>query len=188
MKLDVALAGIDQRKAHMLARDAAEKLRWKKPVCVHVPILMGLQGPVAEEKQYDENKAINLAISSKMSKSKPESCIFVHDQPEDIKRKIRNAFCPPKQANGNPILELAKHAVFPRMEELIVPRPKKYGGVVAYKSYVELENDYVKGKIHPLDLKNGVAEALIKILEPVREYFKRNPNNLNRMLEIEITR
>ncbi|RLI21333.1 tyrosine--tRNA ligase, partial [Candidatus Bathyarchaeota archaeon] len=81
MKLDVACAGIDQRKAHMLARDAAEKLDWKKPICVHTPLLMGLQGPVKEEKQYDEDKTLNLAISSKMSKSKPESCIFVHDSP-----------------------------------------------------------------------------------------------------------
>ena len=51
-----------------------------------------------------------------------------------------------------------------------------------------MEKDYIEGKIHPLDLKNGVADALIKILEPVREYFKRNPDNLNKMLKIEVTR
>jgi len=188
MKLDVACAGIDQRKAHMLARDVAEKLRWKKPVCVHAPIIMGLQGPVKEEKRYDEDKALNLAISSKMSKSKPESCIFVHDPPEDVRRKVRNAFCPPKETVGNPVLELARYAVFPKVDALDIPRPEKYGGNLSYESYTELEKDYIEGKVHPLDLKNGVAEALIEILEPVREYFKRNPDNLNKMLEIEITR
>jgi len=188
MKLDVACAGIDQRKAHMLMRDVAEKIGWRKAVCVHTPIIMGLQGPIAEERKYDEDKALNLAISSKMSKSKPESCIFVHDSPEDIRRKIKNAFCPPKQAEGNPILELAKYAVFPKIDVLEIPRPEKYGGTLSYESYAELEKNYVEGNIHPLDLKNGVAEALVKILEPVREYFKRNPGNLNKMLEIEITR
>jgi len=188
MKLDVACAGMDQRKAHMLARDVAEKLGWKKPICVHTPLLMGLQGPVKEEKQYDENKALNLAISSKMSKSKPESCIFVHDSPEDIRRKVRNAYCPPKNVEENPVLQLAQHAVFPRVDRFEIERPEKYGGAVVYESYAELEKDYIEGKIHPLDLKNGVAEALIKILEPVREYFKRHPDNLNKMLKIEVTR
>jgi len=188
MKLDVACAGMDQRKAHMLARDAAGKLGWKKPICVHTPLLMGLQEPVKEEKQYDENKALNLAISSKMSKSKPESCIFVHDFPEDIRRKVRNAYCPPKNVEENPVLQLAQHAVFPRVDRFEIERPEKYGGAVVYESYAELEKDYVEGKIHPLDLKNGVAEALIKILEPVREYFKRHPDNLNKMLKIEVTR
>jgi tyrosyl-tRNA synthetase len=44
MNLHVACASMDQRKAHMLARDAGEKLGWKKPVCVHTPLLVSLQG------------------------------------------------------------------------------------------------------------------------------------------------
>ena len=188
MKLDVACAGIDQRKAHMLARDTAEKLNWKKPICVHTPLIMGLQGPVWEERRYDEDRALNLAISSKMSKSKPGSCIFVHDNPEDIRRKVRNAYCPPKNIEENPVLQLAQHTVFPRVDRLEIKRPEKYGGTVVYESYAELEKDYVEGRIHPLDLKNGVADALIEILAPVREYFKRKPDNLNKMLKIEVTR
>jgi len=188
MKLDVACAGIDQRKAHMLARDTAEKLNWKKPICVHTPLIMGLQGPAWEERRYDEDRALNLAISSKMSKSKPGSCIFVHDNPEDIRRKVRNAYCPPKNIEENPVLQLAQHTVFPRVDRLEIKRPEKYGGTVVYESYAELEKDYVEGRIHPLDLKNGVADALIEILAPVREYFKRKPDNLNKMLKIEVTR
>ena len=47
---------------------------------------------------------------------------------------------------------------------------------------------YLKGKLHPLDLKNGVAEALAEILKPVREHFRRHPQTLKKMMEIEITR
>jgi len=188
MELDVACAGIDQRKAHMLARDAAEKLNWRKPVCVHTPLLMGLQRPEMSEGKFDEDAEINLRISSKMSKSVPASCILVHDSPEDIKKKIGTAYCPPKQVKENPTLELARYAVFTEKESIEIPRPAKYGGAETFGSYEELEKAYVKGELHPLDLKNGIAEALIEILKPVRKYFSSHPKNLERMMELEITR
>jgi len=188
MNLDVACAGMDQRKAHMLARDAAEKLGWKKPACVHTHLLMGLQGPEKIEGQFDENADINVQISSKMSKSIPRTCIYIHDASDDIQTKIRAAYCPPEQAKENPILELAKYAIFPERERLEIPRLAKYGGPETFESYGEMEKAYVKGKLHPLDLKNGVAEALVEILKPVREYFHHHPQILRRMAEIEITR
>ena len=30
---------------------------------------------------------------------------------------------------------------------------------------------FAKGNLHPMDLKNGVAEYLIKLLEPARKHF-----------------
>ncbi len=188
MGLDVACAGIDQRKAHMLARDAAEKLNWTKPVCVHTPLLSGLKKPEKTTGEFDEDREVNLQISAKMSKSVPESCIFVHDDPEDIKKKIRGAYCPPKRVEHNPIMELAKYVIFPQTESLEIIRPVKYGGPESFEKYSELEEEYVRGDLHPLDLKNGVAETLIGILTPVREYFKNHPKNLERMMEPEITR
>lgn len=188
MDLNVACAGIDQRKAHMLTRDVAEKLRWQKPSCVHVPLLMGLQGPAKGEKQLDEDAALNLQIVSKMSKSQPKTCVFVHDSPEDIKAKLNDAYCPPKQVTDNPVLETAKLAVFASTRELVITRPPKYGGSETFTSFAKLEKAYQEGKIHPLDLKNAVAEALIQILEPVREHFKQHPERLRRVKEIEVTR
>jgi len=45
LDLDIALGGLDQRKAHMLARDIAEKIGRKKVVVIHTPIVSGLLGP-----------------------------------------------------------------------------------------------------------------------------------------------
>jgi tyrosyl-tRNA synthetase len=188
MRLDVACAGMDQRKAHMLARDVAEKLGWKKPVCVHTHLLMGLQGSETAKKEFDENAELNIQISSKMSKSIPKSCIFVHDTPSEIKTKIKEAYCPPKQVKGNPVLELAKYVVFAERESLEIPRPAKYGGPESFESYEEVEKAYIEGKLHPLDLKNGVTEALIEILNPVRQHFHKHPQLLEKMMEIEVTR
>ena len=55
-----------------------------------------------------------------------------------------------------------------------IERPAKFGGSIEFQTFTELENAYVRGKLHPQDLKNGVAEQLAEILEPVRRYFKNN--------------
>jgi len=191
MDLDAAAGGMDQRKAHMLARDIAEKMGWKKPVCVHTPLLLGLQKPELEEaghRRFDEDTRLSWLISSKMSKSKPESCIFVHDTPESIRSKIRDAYCPPKREEENPVLEHVRYIVFPTLGKLEVPRLRKYGGPLTFEDYESLRDSYAKGEIHPLDLKNGVAEALVQILEPVREHFKRSPEPLRKMERIETTK
>ncbi len=188
MNLNVACASMDQRKAHMLARDAGEKLGWRKPVCVHTPLLVSLQGFQKTDKQFDENVDMNVRIGSKMSKSVPEGCIFVHDSPEEIESKLKAAFCPPKQADGNPVMEMAKLTVFPEKESLAVTRPSKYGGPLKFSNYADLEKTYVKGELHPLDLKKGVADSLIEILAPVREYFSKHPKNLEKMKQIEVSR
>lgn len=188
MSVDVACAGMDQRKAHMLARDSAEKLHLSKPTCIHTHLLMGLQAPKRTEGILDENVGINLQINSKMSKSIPGSCIFIHDTPDDIKTKIGSAYCPPREARRNPVLEHAKYVIFAEKDELKIPRSPKHGGTEIFERYEGLKEAYANGKIHPLDLKNGVAEALIDILKPVREYFHSHPRALEKMMEIEVTR
>jgi tyrosyl-tRNA synthetase len=69
-----------------------------------------------------------------------------------------------------------------------VDRPTKYGGPTSFAAYEELQKDYREGKVHPLDLKNAVAEGLIKILEPVREEFRKRPELMRKMEQIQITR
>lgn len=188
MKLDVACAGLEQRKAHMLARDVAERLNQPKPACIHTPLLMGLKGAVTERGQLDEDAGVNLRIASKMSKSIPGSCVYVHDSPREIRAKILDAYCPPRQVTQNPVLETAHYAIFANTNEITVKRPAKYGGEKTFTEYNELEKNYSEGKLHPLDLKNAVAEALTQLLKPVRAHFEAHPEKLNRMKTLEVTR
>jgi tyrosyl-tRNA synthetase len=81
--VDIAYGGMDQRKAHMLARDVADKLGWKKPIALHTPLLSSL----TSTDRMDMTEV-------KMSKSDPDSCLYIHDSPEDIKRKLKKAYCP----------------------------------------------------------------------------------------------
>ncbi len=185
--LDCVCAGMDQRKVHMLMREASRKVGVKPPVCIHTPLLRGLR-QVSVEGVFDEDERLDREIRTKMSKSVPESCIFMHDSPEDIRRKLRAAYCPPRSVEDNPVMELARLIVFRRMHELRVEREERYGGPVTFGSYEELERAYLRGELHPLDLKMAVADALSEILKPIREYFKRHPRNLEKVLEFEVTR
>ena len=72
---------------------------------------------------------------------------------------------------GNPIIEYAEHVVLPRLGELEIRRPEKYGGTLNVRESDELKKLYVAGELHPADLKSAVAEALIEIFTPVREYL-----------------
>ena len=72
----------------------------------------------------------------------------------------------------NPLLEIARHVVFHEKKAFRIERPAKFGGSVTFESIGELEKAYGEGKLHPQDLKNGVAEALAALLEPIRRYFE----------------
>jgi len=174
--VDIAYAGMDQRRAHMLARDAAEKLGWKKPIALHTPLLMSLVGGERMD-----------PVEAKMSKSKPDSAVYMHDTPQEIQRKIKNAFCPP-ETEGNPVLDLMSLVVFPHLGSVKIDRPVKYGGPIEFKSSQELVTAYSSGKLHPQDLKKGTADAITQVLAPVRAYFEKHPQNLDKVKKLSITR
>lgn len=149
LRIDVAVGGMDQRKVHMIAREQLPALGYSKPVCIHTPLLHGLDG------------------TEKMSSSKG-NFVAVDDPPDEIRRKIGKAYCPAKQVESNPVVEYAEHLVLPELGTLRVRRPAKYGGDLEIRGAEELKRLFSEGKLHPADLKAAVAEALVEILEPVR--------------------
>jgi tyrosyl-tRNA synthetase len=186
MNLDIACAGIDQRKAHILARETGEKLRYGKPVALHTPMLMGLAGLQGSETgTYDEDQKLSRVIAAKMSKSKPENTILLHDSTEVIQEKLRKAYCPPRVIDGNPVIEYYRLLAFPTRKTLKINRDKKYGGDLEFTTFQQLEEAYRKGEIHPQDLKTTIASILSQLLEPVREYFERHPEPLDEMKNLE---
>jgi tyrosyl-tRNA synthetase len=150
-------------------------MKWKKPVAVHHHMLIGLQGKKEPEGLFDEDGALDSEISSKMSKSKPETSIFVHDSTDTILRKVNSAYCPPKVLEGNALIEYSRYIVFRKLGSLKVERPEKYGGNIEFASAEELEEAYRAGKLHPADLKKGVGEALDGIISPIRAHFEKDP-------------
>lgn len=186
--VNIAHAGTDQRNVHVVARDAAEKLGYKKPVAIHAHLLQGLLKPNLVQDPNTGKQVMDLE-AAKMSKSKPNSAIFIHDDPETIRNKINQAYCPEGIVEFNPILDWSKHLIFysgilDNSDAFVVERKSEHGGQKEYKSYNELELDFANKKLHPLDLKEAVANWLIEKLEPARKYFE-DPKRKEALLEIE---
>ncbi len=166
--------GMDQRKVNMLAREVGPGLGFWKPVVVSHHMLMGLSKPATSNED-----AISRAIERKMSKSNPDSAIFMTDTMEDIKRKINKAYCLEGDTKENPVLEYCKYIIFESFErlgitEFTVERPEKWGGTLNFRNYPQLEETFAKKELHPQDLKSAVVKYLDELLQPVRKHFEEN--------------
>lgn len=148
----VCLGGMDQRHAHMLARDVAKQLGWTPPVAIHTPLIPSLNG------------AGRMNPVNKMGKSNVEGSIFLSDSEEEIRRKIINSLFPPKDVD-NAVVSIAKNILFQNNEYVMrIERPSKYGGDVEVKSAEELFDLIQSGSLHPFDVKSVVSRDLIDIL------------------------
>jgi len=160
LDLDIVHAGMDQRKIHMLVREIFPKMKWKIPIAVHQKLLPGLSEP-GDPKYGGE--------LTKMSKSDPNSGVFIHDSDDEIKLKIKKAWCEEGNTENNPLLEITKNVIFHEFNEISIERSEKFGGNVTYTDSSQLELDFSQKKLHPSDLKQTVSNYLIKIISPIRE-------------------
>jgi len=173
LDLDLAYGGMDQRHAHMLYRDLQAKLGWKRVTALHTPLLSGLKGGGRMD-----------SPDNKMSKSDPESAIFLHDSAAAVSKKIEKAFCPAKIVEGNPVADFARQIVLPRQGALKIERPSKFGGDIEYRDWAVLQKDYVDGKLHPADLKRSVAAAIAHLLVPIHRHFATRGETLAAMQQM----
>lgn len=283
LQIDLAIGGMDQRHAHMLARDVADKMGFPKPTALHTPLLpslsrtgrmemvTGATGGTDHEKMADRieedlhhliengtlsphtqaiitglgemdpekrHKAIEVLLAGKrrvggkgpiysilqrgeseealinnrehkemdkqlnsarrelynylgitnedddlemkMSKSDPDSGIYLQDREDDIRRKIKKGWCP-EGVPDNPVMEICRLIIFPFKDTLTIKRPEKWGGDLQFRDYDELRSVYGKKELHPADLKKVVADELVDILDRFRVYFKENPDSLKKV-------
>lgn len=181
MENHIAHAGTDQRNVHVIAREVAEKLNVKplinpidnskmKPISIHHSLVSGLQKPAQWPLPEDIDKKA-LMTTLKMSKSVKGSAIFITDTEEEIREKIKKAFCPEEEIGYNPVLNWVKMMIFPIIGTFELKRDEKFGGNMTFKTFEELEKAYESGDVFPLDLKNNVADILVELLKPAREFF-----------------
>ncbi|KAK4687343.1 phosphoribosylaminoimidazole-succinocarboxamide synthase, partial [Tremellales sp. Uapishka_1] len=185
LDVDFQFGGVDQRKIFMYAAHYLPKLGYSKRAHLMNAMVPGLSG-------------------GKMSSSDPKSKIDFLDTPAEIKSKLKSAICTPGVVEGNGVLAFLKTVLIPvqelweeqarekgqatsRGEETFVTanapegtvfsiaRPEKYGGDIHYGSYQGMEAAYAKEELHPLDLKNGVTDALVTLLSPIRAAFDADP-------------
>ena len=164
LKADICQLGVDQRKVNMLAREYCDSAGIKnKPIILSHHMLYGL-------KKGQE----------KMSKSDPDSAIFMEDTPEDVARKLGNAYCPATAeeddkkavAEGeeidaglesmhlvendlkNPCLDYVEHIIFSVPDQVF-----KCGGV-DYKAFADVREAFMGGKLDEATLKAALVDAV----------------------------
>ncbi|NWF95238.1 MAG: tyrosine--tRNA ligase [Candidatus Thorarchaeota archaeon] len=164
---DIAVGGIDQRNIYMLGREVLPEIGHSKGCYIFMPLLPSLKGGGA-----------------KMSASDPLSHIRVTDSPEKIRDTIMKAYCPPADLSQNAVTSTVSLILFPRYGRVTIPRKEKFGGDIEFTSVKDFQDAYKAGQLHPLDVKQAVADRLIEVLAPAREYFAAHADILE---EIERT-
>jgi tyrosyl-tRNA synthetase len=186
LKADICQLGMDQRKVNVLAREIGPKLGYQKPVIVSHHMLMGLGQPPAETGNTEDR-----VLDLKMSKSKPDSAIFMADTEDEIKRKLNKAYCPEGEVKENPILEYCEYILFEKFDKIVIERPEKWGGNLEFSSYKELEASFADKKLHPMDLKKAVGKYINELIAPVRKHFeedKKAKELYEKVLSYQVTR
>ncbi|MBT4059845.1 MAG: tyrosine--tRNA ligase [Euryarchaeota archaeon] len=173
LNIDIALGGMDQRKAHMYMRQVADHYKWTKATCVHTPILSGLRAVGGRMESFDH----------KMSKSDPSGAILLHDEGNKLRKKMRKAFLDPQEDNS-PVYELVEYIILPELGTLTITPKPEYGEPSTWDNLDAIKTAISSGEMHPIDLKFGVADALVEILAPLATHFEKNPSLLEKVNEI----
>ena len=173
LDIDVAIGGMDQRKAHMFMRDMASKWNWKKATCLHTPILSSLKASGVRMDSFDH----------KMSKSDPNGALLLHDSPEKVQKKMKKAYLDPEDPQS-PVYELAEHVVFPEFGHIQVTPNPKFGEPSTWNNLESFKAAVMDGTLHPFDAKMGVAAGVAAGLSSIAEHFETNPEAYETMLNI----
>lgn len=158
---DIQFGGVDQRKIFMFSRDHSSKLGYKKRGYLMNPLIPGL------------------GKSGKMSSSEPLSKIDFNDSKEALSKKVRMAFCrspveveegeSAEECMNNGILAICKFILFRFLEDAPDTKPGLTIGENHYETYEALAKAFKAGIVHPSALKPVFAEALEKMLAPMRK-------------------
>jgi tyrosyl-tRNA synthetase len=168
LPVDLAYGGMDQRRAHVLAREVAHHYSWPVPAAIHTPLLSSLKGGGRMDPAEGTTER-------KMSKSDPGSAVPIPSSDEEVRSRIGAAFCPAKEVDGNPIVEAVRYIVFPWEGRFVVERAAKHGGPVAFEDEASFTEAWIAGSLHPQDVKGAVASALARLTAPAREFFANHP-------------
>ncbi len=168
LPVDLAYGGIDQRRAHVLAREVAHRYGWPVPAAVHTPLLSSLRG-------RGRMDPVDGGAEGKMSKSDPGSGVAIPSDRATIAARIGGAFCPVKEVEGNPVVEVVRFIALPWEGRLAVDRAPRHGGPVEFADEAGFLSAWSEGSLHPQDLKDAAVASLDRLVAPARRYFADHP-------------
>ncbi|KAF3167129.1 hypothetical protein TWF225_012054 [Orbilia oligospora] len=183
MRCDFTLGGLDQAGYFDYTGGILSKIGYNDK-CGHLlnQMLPGLRG-------------------TKMSASDPRSKIDLLDDPETVCDKISNSICKPGMIEDNPILALLRVVLIPisrlrlarcssevndpicecspyvgadAPEGSIYSIEIQNGSLRHYRSYEEIESDFLSGAVSAAALKGACAKGINQLLSHIRKSFERS--------------
>ena len=112
--------------------------------------------------------------TKKMSKSDPDSAIFIEDTKDDIVRKIKNCAFPEKPEE-NPLFEYVKYIILRKFGEVTLCGKK-------YTSADEVQSDFASLFSQKDAFQTDVANYVEMLIQPIRDHFQSTPE-LRALLE-----
>ena len=157
--VDAQFGGLDQRKIFTLASEILPRIGMRKRAHFMNPLIPGLQE------------------GGKMSSSDPDSKIDFIDPPEVVRKKVKKAFCPPKQVEGNGVLSFVQYVLLPASAlknngtpNFVVQR--RDAEPLVYTNIEDMQKDYENDVLSPQTLTPAMTDALLEILGPIRKAYE----------------
>lgn len=127
--VDAQFGGVDQRKIFALAKEQLPRIGYKERAHLMNPMVPGLSG-------------------GKMSSSDPDSKIDLLDKPDVVTKKLKKAYCPPKEVEGNGVLSFIEYVLLPAgalkygEEKFVISRVRDGKEDLVYTDIKKLQEDY----------------------------------------------
>ncbi|PWN90034.1 tyrosine tRNA ligase [Acaromyces ingoldii] len=183
LDVDMQFGGVDQRKIFIFAETHLPKLGYAKRAHLMNAMVPGLKG--SKMSSSDSGSKIDFLDTPTDVKKKLKDAACIEGVVEEngvlafakavlfpisrLRNESKTLDATPVEAKG--LSKPYVSADAPEGTLFSIVRPDKYGGSLHYATYEALEADYADKKLHPLDLKNGVADAINALLEPIQREF-----------------
>lgn len=159
---------MDQRRAHVLAREIAPHYSAPFPVTILIRRLSSLRG-------IGRMNPAESAVEGKSSESNPTSAIPSPASRAETAERVAGAFYPAKEVAGTPVVEIVRSFMFLWEGSRTVERAEQHRRPLSFATEEEFLDRWVQGGLHPHDLKDAVVSALDRILGPARAFFAARP-------------
>ncbi|KAJ7714095.1 tyrosine tRNA ligase [Mycena metata] len=181
--VDFQFGGVDQRKIFTFAELYLPRLGYKKRAHLMNEMVPGLAG--GKMSSSDPNSKIDFLDAPEVVRKKIKAafCEEGNVAENGILAFVKTVLIPVSELRlenarkGGSLLEptgdLKPFATDDAPEGTVftIERDEKFGGSTHYASYDDLKNDFAEKKLHPLDLKTAVTNAINRLLDPIRKAF-----------------
>ncbi|MEM4915520.1 MAG: hypothetical protein QXT85_02110 [Nanopusillaceae archaeon] len=153
---NIIFADMGQRKVYLLSRKISKYLNNKKPVLMFTTLPHDIKG-------------------NPLNKSKIETRLNIHDDPEILYKKIMKIETNPENPEKDPLIELYLYSILPYFKVIELKTINNEIISISEENKKDLISLYSKRYINVDDMKKRAYEYLLERLEKIKNFFDKHP-------------